>query len=94
LTLTFDLESYFRIFQTQAIPLQWLDLGTSFSVWRYIFRISRIHLNFNVMESIKVKVKVTAAKMRPRAGLCSMVHGLIGYFHCRELDRDPPDLDI
>jgi len=35
LTLTFDLESYFCTFSTQAIPLQWLDLATSFSIWRY-----------------------------------------------------------
>jgi len=34
LTLTFDLESYFRIFSTRAITLQWLDLANSFSVWR------------------------------------------------------------
>jgi len=38
--MTFDFESYFRIFLIQAIPFEWLDLATSFLVWRYILRIS------------------------------------------------------
>jgi len=49
LTLTFDLESYFSIFLIQAIPFKWLYLATSFSVWRYIFRISRSLFRFKVM---------------------------------------------
>jgi len=49
LTLTFDLESYFRIFSARAIPLQWLDLAAAFSIWGYIFRISRSWSSFKVM---------------------------------------------
>jgi len=41
LTLTFDLKSYFRISIIPHIPFECLDLATSFSVWRYIFKISR-----------------------------------------------------
>jgi len=63
LTLTFDLESYFRIFSIQAITFEWLDLATSFSVWRYIFRISRSHSSFKFMG---LKVSVTATKTTGR----------------------------
>jgi len=50
-TLDFDLDldSYFRIFLIQAILFEWLYLSASFSVWRYIFRISRSPSSFNVM---------------------------------------------
>jgi len=41
--LTFTFESYFRIFRIQARSFEWLDRATSFSVWRYIFKISRSH---------------------------------------------------
>jgi len=49
LTLTFDLESYFCIFLIQAIPFERLYLANSFSVWRYIFRISRSRFSVKVM---------------------------------------------
>jgi len=42
-TFDFDLESYFFVF------FVWLDLATSFPVWRYIFRVSRAHLSFKIM---------------------------------------------
>jgi len=45
-TLTFDLESYFRIFSAQAF--EWLYLATLFSVWRYVF----IHLHGSVSGSM------------------------------------------
>jgi len=32
----FHLESYFRTFAIYAIYFEWLDLATSFSVWRYV----------------------------------------------------------
>jgi len=48
-TLTFDLESYFRSFSIQAICFEWLDLATSFSVWKHIFKISRSQFSFKVM---------------------------------------------
>jgi len=41
LTVTFGLESYLRTFSIQAIYFEWLDLATSFLVWRYIFRIPK-----------------------------------------------------
>jgi len=47
--MTVHLGSYFRIFLIQAIPFEWLDLATSFSVWRYIFKISRPQFSFKVM---------------------------------------------
>jgi len=52
LTLTFDLESYLRIFLIQAIPFEWLYLATSFLVWSYIFRISRSQLSFKDTSSV------------------------------------------
>jgi len=47
--LTFDRESYFCTSSTQAIYFEWLGLVTLFSVWRYIFRISRSRSSFKVM---------------------------------------------
>jgi len=47
--VTFDFESCFRIFLIQAIHFEWLYLATSFSVWRYIFRISKSWFSFKVI---------------------------------------------
>jgi len=47
--LTFDLERYFRIFLTRAVPFEWLYRATSFSMGRYIFGISRSLSSFKVM---------------------------------------------
>jgi len=49
LTFTFDLESYFCTLSIQATYYEWLDLAISFSVWRYIFRISRSWFSFEIM---------------------------------------------
>jgi len=53
-SVTFDLalwprESYFRICSVQAIPFEWLYLATSFSVRRFIFKISRSRFSFKVI---------------------------------------------
>jgi len=51
--LTFDLDLWhwelFLYFLNSAIYLEGLDLATSFSVWRYIFRISRSQFSFKVI---------------------------------------------
>jgi len=47
--VTFDFDSYFGTFSIRAIYFEWLDLATSFSVRRYIFRISRSRFSFKVM---------------------------------------------
>jgi len=47
--VTFDPESYFRPFSFQHVYFEWLDLATSFSVWRYIFRVSRSRFSVKVM---------------------------------------------
>jgi len=50
--ITFDLDLWpweFVFFEIQAIPFECLDLATSFSVWRYIFKISRSRFSFKVM---------------------------------------------
>jgi len=55
------------VFSTQAFkPLQLLDLATSFSVCRYVFRMSRSRSSFKVMGS-----RSRQQKKRPYAGLCS-----------------------
>jgi len=55
LHLTVDLESYFRILLIQAIPFEWLDLATLFSVWRYILKISTSQFSFKVMVACNSK---------------------------------------
>jgi len=47
--LAFDLESYSCTSSFQAVYFEWLDIATSFSVWRYIFRILKSQLSFKVM---------------------------------------------
>jgi len=42
------LRAVFVFFIIRAIPVEWLYLATSFSVWRYIFRISRPRFSFKV----------------------------------------------
>jgi len=49
LTSTFDLESYFRTFSVQVMYFKWLVLATSFSVWRYTFRVFKSPSRFKVM---------------------------------------------
>jgi len=53
--MTFDFPVIFRanfvFFPVHALLFEWLDLATSFIVWRYIFRISRTHSSFKVMGS-------------------------------------------
>jgi len=59
--VTFDLwlwELFFVLFLLQATYFEWLDLANLFSVWRYIFRISRLRSSFKVVS----KVQVMAAK--------------------------------
>jgi len=46
LTLTFYLETYFSFFSIQAPSFECLELSALFSVWEYIFRISRSPLSF------------------------------------------------
>jgi len=64
LTLTYDLESYFRIFSAQTIPLQWLELETSFLVWRYIFRISMSRFSFKVQDQVHGSKKAVACNSK------------------------------
>jgi len=45
----FDLLSYFHPFAIQPVYFEWLDLATSFLIWRYIFRISTSWFSFKVM---------------------------------------------
>jgi len=47
--LTCDFESCFCTFWIQAASFEWLDPATSFSIWRYIFRISRWRFSFEVI---------------------------------------------
>jgi len=65
LTLTVDLDSYFRILSAQAILLKWLDLGTSFSVWGCIFKTSRSRCSFQG-HGLRSN---HGSKKQPRAGL-------------------------
>jgi len=60
-------ELFTYLFSFQVIYFEWLGLAASFSVWRYI-RISKSQSSFKVMW---VNHKVTVAKQRQRAGLCS-----------------------
>jgi len=51
LEVTFDLwpRELFSYFSAHVIPFEWLYLATSFSVWRYNFRIFRTRFTFKVM---------------------------------------------
>jgi len=50
---TFDLDLNIEscLCTPRAIYFEWLDIATSFSVWRYIFRLSRSGFSFRVMGS-------------------------------------------
>jgi len=40
----------FTYFAIHAVPFEWLDLATLFSVWGYISRLSRTHSSFNFQD--------------------------------------------
>jgi len=51
LSLTFNLDNYFRAFLISAICFKYIYIATLFSVRRYIFRISKSEFSFKVMGS-------------------------------------------
>jgi len=70
--VTFDLESYFLTFSIQTTCFEWLDLTTSFSVWRYIFRTSRLWFCFKVIgpRSRSQQRKAVAYNLKLLVGNC------------------------
>jgi len=72
-TFDFDLwprELFLYFFSARAIPFERLYLATSFSVWRYVFRIFRSEFTFKVMgprsrqqKAVAWNTKTTAQKL-------------------------------